>query len=54
VFIEEVSFEMGKVTWPSREEVINSTILVGITTFILTILIMFVDKIIGQIVYWVF
>jgi preprotein translocase subunit SecE len=54
IFCEEVSFEMGKVTWPAREEVINSTILVGITTIILTVLIMFVDKIIGWLVSLVF
>lgn len=48
VFFDEVSFEMGKVTWPSRDEVINSTVLVGVATVILTFTVMIVDLIIGM------
>jgi len=45
VFFEEVVFEMGKVSWPSRDEVVNSTILVGVTTIALTLMVLVVDSI---------
>jgi preprotein translocase subunit SecE len=45
VFFEEVAFEMGKVSWPSRDEVVNSTILVGVTTIALTLLVLVADSI---------
>jgi preprotein translocase SecE subunit len=54
VFYEEVAFEMGKVVWPGREEVVNSTFLVGITTIILTVVIMVVDKVIWKMVSLLF
>lgn len=54
VFFEEVSFEMSKVTWPNRNDVINSTIIVGIATVVLTLVVMVVDTVIGKMVYWLF
>ncbi|MEN6625718.1 MAG: preprotein translocase subunit SecE [Candidatus Sumerlaeia bacterium] len=42
-YFNQVKFEMGKVTWPSRDEVINSTVLVFIVTIILTFMVMIVD-----------
>jgi preprotein translocase SecE subunit len=45
VFFEEVAFEMGKVSWPTRDEVVNSTILVGVTTIALTLMVLVVDSI---------
>ena len=54
VFFEEVSFEMTKVTWPTREEVINSTVLVLVVTIILVIMIGVVDSFFGRIVQFMF
>ncbi len=34
---EEVASELGKVSWPSRDEVVNSTFVVIVTTFVATI-----------------
>lgn len=49
VFFGEVRQEMDKVTWPSRDEVINSTILVGIVAIIVTIMVGISDSILGRI-----
>ena len=42
-FLKEVKFELKKVTWPNRKEVINSTIVVIIATAIITIFLYLVD-----------
>lgn len=47
-FFGEVAGEMRKVTWPTTDEVINSTILVVVTTFALTIVLWLMDLIIGK------
>lgn len=44
-FIEEVKIEMQKVTWPSRRELINSTVVVMIGIFVLALFIGVEDKI---------
>jgi preprotein translocase subunit SecE len=41
---EEVATEMGKVTWPSRTEVTNGTIVVIVTTIVSTIFFALMDK----------
>ena len=43
-FFSEVKFEMGKVSWPAQEEVVNSTILVLIVTVALALLCLVVDS----------
>lgn len=53
-FFREVDVEGRKVTWPSREDVINGTILVGVTTFILTVMVGVVDYVFGQILVVMF
>lgn len=53
-FSGEVAFEMGKVTWPSQDDVINSTLLVWVTTIFLTILSFCVDSIFGWIIQIIF
>ena len=50
----EVAFEMSKVSWPSRHEVVNSTVLVGITAIILTVMVGIIDRILGDLVRLVF
>lgn len=47
VFSGEVGQEMRKVTWPTMDEVLNSTILVVVATFALTIVLWIVDLVIG-------
>lgn len=44
-FFLDVRVEMGKVAWPSKPEVINSTVLVGVTVLILTIMTGAIDKV---------
>jgi preprotein translocase subunit SecE len=41
---EEVASELGKVSWPSRDEVVNSTFVVIVTTFVATIFFALMDR----------
>jgi len=41
---EEVASELGKVTWPTRDEVVNSTFVVVITTFVATAFFALMDR----------
>jgi preprotein translocase subunit SecE len=43
-YVREVGAEMSRVTWPSREEVRGSTIVVIIAVFLITIFIGLVDR----------
>jgi preprotein translocase subunit SecE len=42
-FIQETKQELNKVTWPSRNELLQSTILVIATTFIMAFFVAMVD-----------
>jgi preprotein translocase subunit SecE len=53
-FLNEVSLEMSKVTWPSRDEVVNCTILVCVTTLILTIITGLIDIVYARLVGLIF
>jgi len=44
-FFDEIKGEMKKVTWPTREELKESTKLVIIATFVVTVFVGFVDQI---------
>ena len=50
IFFREVKVEMQKVTWPSRDELKESTKLVIIATFIVTLFIGAVDNILSLII----
>jgi preprotein translocase subunit SecE len=41
---EEVAFELGKVSWPSRDEVVNGTFVVIVTTVIATTFFALMDR----------
>jgi preprotein translocase subunit SecE len=41
---EEVAFELGKVTWPSRDEVVNGTFVVIVTTLLATTFFALMDR----------
>lgn len=49
-FSQEVRAEVDKVSWPSLDYVINSTILVGIVTVVLAIYCLGVDAIFASII----
>jgi preprotein translocase subunit SecE len=49
-FLSETKVEMRKVTWPTREELKESTKVVIISTFIVTLFIGFIDQILTQII----
>ena len=44
-YFREVWLEMGKVTWPTRNELRESTMVVIVATFIVTIFIFVIDRI---------
>lgn len=52
-FIREVRQETNKVTWPSRREVIASTITVLLLTGFAALFFMLVDAVISNLVEWI-
>lgn len=53
-FLIEVQKELAKVTWPSRSDVIRSTIIIAILTVILAVAIFAVDALNQEVVYgWI-
>lgn len=53
-YYHEVVMEMRKVAWPTKNHIIGSTILVGVTSVILMIVIGVVDRVFGEIVGTIF
>lgn len=51
-FYREVVLEMHKVTWPSRDELKTSTIVVLLVTVIFAVFIGAFDWVLSQIVQW--
>jgi preprotein translocase subunit SecE len=49
-FLGEIKVEMKKVTWPTREELKESTKLVIIATFVVTLFIGIIDQILTLII----
>jgi preprotein translocase subunit SecE len=49
-FFVDIVKEMKKVTWPKKEELRESTIIVIVSCLIFSVFIYFVDQIIGQVV----
>ena len=54
IFLAETRTELKKVTWPTREELKESTRVVIISTILVTIFIGVVDQILSRIVKLVF
>ncbi|MFA7439793.1 MAG: preprotein translocase subunit SecE [Sphingomonadaceae bacterium] len=52
-FVRQVRTETAKVTWPSRKEVVQTTILVLIMTTILALFFLGVDQILGRMVRFI-
>lgn len=53
-FLREVSVETKKVTWPTKQEVINTTIVVVIASFIFGIYLYFCDLVFYNVVNGIF
>jgi preprotein translocase subunit SecE len=49
-FFVDIVKEMKKVTWPKKEELKESTVIVIVACLVFSVFIYFVDQIIGQIV----
>jgi preprotein translocase subunit SecE len=52
-FAQEVLVEFRKVTWPSRQELVNSTIVVIVVTVVLALFLGAVDIVLARAVEWV-
>ena len=50
LFLSETRTELKKVTWPTREELKESTIVVIVSTFIVTVFVGVVDQVISRII----
>ncbi len=46
-YVREVWLEMGKVTWPTRDELKESTRVVIIGSILLTVFIFLIDRVMG-------
>jgi preprotein translocase subunit SecE len=53
-FLRDVRFELGKVTWPSRRELLGSTVIVIIASVIVSIFIGVVDLGFSNLVSFIF
>ncbi len=49
-FLDEVKVEMSKVSWPTHQELVNSTIIVVVVSLLFTVYIFLADLLISQIV----
>ena len=47
-FVNDVKVEMAKVSWPTREELINSTMIVAVVSILFTTFIFVADLILTQ------
>jgi len=52
-FAQEVLAEFRKVTWPSRQELINSTVVVIVVTVVLALFLGAVDIVLARVVEWI-
>ena len=51
-FIGEVKTEMKKVAWPSKDELVSSTVIVLVSVFLLAIFIGVCDVVLSRIVHF--
>ena len=50
VFIREVSVELKKVSWPTRQQTVSATVVVIILTIIISVFLGIVDLVLGRLV----
>ena len=53
-FLQEVRTELTKVTWPTRQELIGSTIVTVVVTLIISVFIGIVDRILALATKYIF
>jgi preprotein translocase subunit SecE len=53
-YIKEVRREMGKVTWPTREEVVGGTTLVIVLSLVMALIIFIFDSALTRIISLIF
>lgn len=53
-FLKEVVAELRKVTWPSKDELIGSTIVTVVVSVILSVFIGIVDRFLTMIIHTIF
>jgi preprotein translocase subunit SecE len=53
-FLQEVRTELNKVTWPTRQELIGSTIVTVVVTLIISVFIGIVDRILSLATKYIF
>ena len=49
-FVNDVKVEMAKVSWPTREELINSTMIVAVVSVLFTTFIFVADLILSRVI----
>jgi preprotein translocase subunit SecE len=49
-FIKDVQIEMGKVSWPTHKELVNSTVIVVVVSLLFTAFIFLSDLLISNVV----
>jgi preprotein translocase subunit SecE len=52
-FVQDVLAEFRKVTWPSRQELVNSTVVVIVVTVVLAAFLGAIDIVLARAVEWV-
>ena len=52
-FVQEVLAEFRKVSWPSRQELINSTVVVIVVTVVLSLFLGAIDIVLARAVEWI-
>jgi preprotein translocase subunit SecE len=52
-FVQEVLAEFRKVTWPTRQELVNSTVVVIVVTVVLAFFLGAVDIALARVVEWI-
>jgi preprotein translocase subunit SecE len=52
-FVLEVMAEFRKVTWPSRQELVNSTVVVIVVTVVIAFFLGGVDIVLARVVEWI-
>ncbi len=49
-FFNDVKVEMSKVSWPTREELMNSTMIVAVVGILFTLFIFFADLVLSRLI----
>jgi preprotein translocase subunit SecE len=49
-FVNDVKVEMAKVSWPTREELINSTMIVAVVGILFTVYIFVADLVLSRVI----